>query len=64
MQVHRPDEGDETMDAQGFKDEAVEGMKNAAESFKDGAGNFFNAAKQKAEEISGKDLDGNGKIGN
>lgn len=51
------------MDVQGFKDEAVEGVKNAAENLKDGAGNFFNAAKQKAEELSGKDLDGNGKIG-
>lgn len=63
MQEHRPDQGDGIMDVQGFKDEAVEGVKNAAENLKDGAGNFFNAAKQKAEELSGKDLDGNGKIG-
>lgn len=51
------------MDAKDFTNEAVEGMKQAAEGIKDGAGNFFNAAKQKAEEITHKDLDGNGKIG-
>lgn len=51
------------MDMQGFKDEAVEGVKSAAENIKTGAGDFFNAAKKKAEEISNKDLDGDGKIG-
>ena len=51
------------MDMQGIKDEAVEGVKNAAENIKTGAGDLFNAAKKKAEEISNKDLDGDGKIG-
>lgn len=45
-------------------DELSAGLKATAENAKDAASNLADKAVNKMEEISGKDLDGDGKIGN